>query len=181
LPRGSLFTTSRTYFCQRRRYQNWLFNISCYKRRDDCVFIFFCVAFFLQFLLHFIPNLLLFSSTVTLIRRSAVLTLILSCILFFPSSLFLSSSYLPYGLWSFVSFRLYFVPFPVFVFLLVLFIFLSSPVVLFPSFLFLSSSCFPYSISSFVSFHFYSYLFLFSLFLFAPSPPSHPCWSSVEG
>jgi hypothetical protein len=98
-PQWSRFTTSHTYLCRRSRYQNWLlFSISCFKPRDNYVFIFnlFCVAFFsfLQLFLHCLPNFFLFSAPVSFIRRSVVL-LLSSCVLFFPSSLFLSFSLRP--------------------------------------------------------------------------------------
>jgi hypothetical protein len=48
LPRWSRFTTSHAYLCPRRRYQHWLFSISCFKPRDNCVLIFnlCCFLFF---------------------------------------------------------------------------------------------------------------------------------------
>jgi hypothetical protein len=107
--RSSRFTTNRAYLWQQCRFQNWSFNISCFKPRGNlCLFLFSSVLLsLLQFFLRFILNLFLFLAHVSLIRPQLFPSFFLP--LFLPSFFMSFPSHLqPFEF----CFRFYFVSLP---------------------------------------------------------------------
>ena len=159
LPRWSRFTTSHAYLCRSHRYQNWLFSISCFKPRDNYVFIFnffvlpsfvFFNSFFIAFLTCSYFQRLFLWFVVQLLLSSFIPCFVLS---FLPFSKFLLSYLWPL---EFCLFSLKFRTFsccrisigPFYLSFIPCFVLSVLPL----SELFL----FSYSLSSFVSVHFYS-------------------------